>query len=218
MLLREDIIEGNFKFGEALSESKVANRYGVSRTPVREAFSFLGKEGLVRTEPQLGTYVFTINREDFGKLSEVRSILEVAALSAAMVDRRKALLRGWRKIVKNMEAAISKGSAAEYVCLDRKFHAILFDIADNFYLSEATFSFAAKMAAIQNRMGETKDHIAFSCAEHVELLALVEDKRDEVAKVLLDRHIRHKGEAFWKAAETQFTVGQPTSVPSEVEH
>jgi DNA-binding GntR family transcriptional regulator len=60
--LRREIVDGTFEMGEALSESMIAARYGVSRTPVREAFAFLGQEGLVRTEPQQGTYVFKISR------------------------------------------------------------------------------------------------------------------------------------------------------------
>ena len=82
--LRREIVEGEFELGQALSESKIAARYGVSRTPVREAFACLGLEGLVRTEPQQGTFVFTIDRDQFAQISEARSILETAALRLAV--------------------------------------------------------------------------------------------------------------------------------------
>lgn len=60
--LRDEIVNGGLGFGESLSETRIAARYDVSRTPVREAFACLSLEGLVITEPQQGTFVFTIDR------------------------------------------------------------------------------------------------------------------------------------------------------------
>src|SRR5919106_7086535 len=97
--LRREIVEGEFDFGQALSESKIAARYGVSRTPVREAFACLGLEGLVRTEPQQGTFVFTIDRAQFAQISEARSILETSALRLAIARGHADLVRHWQRFV-----------------------------------------------------------------------------------------------------------------------
>jgi DNA-binding GntR family transcriptional regulator len=64
------------------------------------------------------------------------------------------------------------------------------------------------MAAIQSRLSADEEHMEYSYAQHAELLQLVEEKRDQAAIELLDRHIRHKGESFWKAAEEQFAAVQ----------
>lgn len=198
--LRTGIVDGEFKLGEALSESMIAARYGVSRTPVREAFATLGLEGLVRTEPQQGTYVFTITREQFNQLSEVRSILECAAMRHAIERNRRLLIRGWTRILKAMHAAAQKGDGLQYCRLDGEFHHQLFELADNPHLIEATQSFATKIATIRNRLGASPEHMQRSYSEHENLLRLLEEGKVNSALELLDHHIRFKGETFWAAA------------------
>ena len=195
--LRWEIVEGAFALGESLSESMIAARYGVSRTPVREAFAFLGQEGLVRTEPQHGTYVFSITREEFARLSETRSILETAALRLSHERNRKALIRGWRRIAKAMQTTVSSERGLDYCRLDGEFHELLFNLADNPHLVEASQSFATKIATVRNRLGATGEHMRRSLGEHQELLKLLEADEIDRAVELLDRHIRFKGEAFW---------------------
>ena len=104
--LRREIVDGEFELGQALSESKIAARYGVSRTPVREAFACLGLEGLVRTEPQQGTFVFTVDRAQFAQISEARSILETSALRLAIERRHCDLVRQWNRSVEAMTIAL----------------------------------------------------------------------------------------------------------------
>lgn len=200
--LRREIVEGEFAFGEALSESKIAARYDVSRTPVREAFACLGLEGLVRTEPQHGTFVFTMDREQFAQISETRSILETAALRLAIERNRGDLIKHWKRLVTAMTAALRDGDAKRYSQCDGEFHQILFGLAANPFLPAAGQSFAAKMAAVRNRLGAQPEHMAQSFREHVELLELVKRNEAGLAADLLERHIRYKGESFWAMPET----------------
>src|SRR5687768_16604906 len=120
--LRREIVEGEFALGQALSESKIAGRYQVSRTPVREAFACLGLEGLVRTEPQHGTFVFTMDREQFAQLSETRAILETAALRLALERNGSALVEHWTCLIGAMTAAIESDDARRYSAADGEFH------------------------------------------------------------------------------------------------
>jgi DNA-binding GntR family transcriptional regulator len=200
--LRREIIEGEFDFGQALSESKIAARYGVSRTPVREAFACLGLEGLVRTEPQHGTFVFTMDRGQFAQISEARSILETAALRLAIERGHEDLVRQWTWLVEAMTAALRDKDAKRYTRCDGEFHQTLFNLAANPFLTAAGQAFSAKMAAVRNRLGAQPEHMAKSCAQHVELLALVERAEVGMAVDLLERHIRYKGESFWVVPNT----------------
>lgn len=204
--LRREIVDGTFALGEGLSESMIANRYGVSRTPVREAFALLGQEGLVRTEPQQGTYVFKITREKFNQLSETRSILETGALALALHRNRRALVKKWGRIVKAMTVAAEAGSSSEYCRLDGEFHETLFVLAGNPHLQEATQSFATMVATVRNRLGADLEHMKHSYKEHIQLLELVERGLDASVKELLDRHIRHKGDSFWAAMDQHIAL------------
>ena len=199
--LRREIVEGEFDLGQALSESKIAARYGVSRTPVREAFACLGLEGLVRTEPQQGTFVFTIDRPQFAQISEARSILETAALRLAVERARGDLVRQWQRFVDGMTTALEDKDAKSYSRIDGEFHQTLFRLAANPFLTAAGQAFAAKMAAVRNRLGAHPEHMAKSYDQHLELLALIERSDLEAALDLLERHIRHKGESFWSVPD-----------------
>src|SRR3990167_4574480 len=118
--LRREIVDGEFDFGQALSESKIAARYGVSRTPVREAFARLDLEGLVRTEPQHGTFVLTMDREQFAQISETRAIMEIAALRLAAERNRDELVQRWTRQVAAMKTAMEAGEGRRYSRSDRE--------------------------------------------------------------------------------------------------
>jgi len=195
--LRQEIIEGEFQMGEALSEAKIALRYGVSRTPVREGFACLGLEGLVHTAPQLGTFVFTMDQEEFNQISQVRSIWETAALRLVMTSNPEGLAAQWARLLASMEAALQAGQGKRYAAFDGQFHQALFDLAENPYLTASGHSFAAKIATVRTRQGAHPDHMKKSFREHSDLLACVQRNAMEEACTLLDYHIRVKGESFW---------------------
>ena len=77
--IREKILTGEFKPGQRMVEAKVAKSFGVSITPVREAFSTLVKQGLLTTFPYCGTYVTILTYEYAYDLIFVRKALETAA-------------------------------------------------------------------------------------------------------------------------------------------
>ena len=199
--LRDEIVDGEFQLGQALSESMIAEKYDVSRTPVREAFACLGLEGLLRTEPQQGTFVFTMDREQFAQMSRTRSILETAALSIVIETNPSALVKHWTRLCAAMAKAAAKEDAPRYSRYDGEFHQILFELADNPFLVAAGQSFSAKMAAVRNRLGSQPEHISKSLEQHIDLLRLVEEGKFRSASELLEHHIRFKGESFWAAAD-----------------
>lgn len=199
--LRQEIVDGTFDFGCALSETKIANRYGVSRTPVREAFARLELEELVRTEPQSGTYVFMMDREEFAQISETRSVLECAALRFAFERNLPDLKTKWRQVQSDMKEALDTGETTRYSELDGTFHDVLFELASNPYLTRARGVFAARMEAIRNRLGLTKEHTSKSFAEHTNLVELIETCKIDEAVDVLHRHITKKGAGFWSVPE-----------------
>lgn len=199
--LRQEIVEGAFEFGAALSESIISKRYEVSRTPVREAFARLELEELVHTEPQIGTYVFTMDREQFAQISETRSILECAALRLAFERNRPALTNRWKRLLERLEAAADRGDTRRYSAADGEFHDVLFALADNPYLDASRRPFAARMAAIRNRLGLSAEHIVKSRSEHRQLYELICGGEIEDAVSLLNDHITKKGAHFWSVPE-----------------
>ena len=204
--LRAEIVHGELGFGEFLSESRIAARYEVSRTPVREAFACLNIEGLVTTEPQQGTFVFTIDRNEYAVLGEARAILETAALRLAVVRDRDRLVKHWTRLVDGMAGAVAKLDSKRFSQLDGEFHRSIFKSAANPYLIAANQPFGAKMEAVRNRLGAQPEHMAHSMDQHFRLLGLVSDGAVDEAADLLTVHICIKGEAFWAESERLHSV------------
>ncbi len=195
--LREEIVSGDLEPGTALSEAKIAARLEVSRTPVREAFQRLELEGLVRTEPQRGTYVFTLGAKQLTDICDLRVCLESRALELSFACDREGLARGLGQVAKDMTEAREAGDDRLYLQLDTRFHQVLFDHADNDYLNEAYQTIASKMAALRNRLGAHADHMAKSYAEHCRIAELAAEGALEEARNLLIAHIGRKEGSYW---------------------
>src|ERR1700748_2376513 len=78
--LREGIINGKFRPGDRLNESKLARQYGVSRIPVRDALMQLQEQGLVMNHPRRGMFVNSLSEEDTQRINSLRIILEAEAI------------------------------------------------------------------------------------------------------------------------------------------
>jgi GntR family transcriptional regulator of gluconate operon len=120
--LRYAIISREFKPGQHLPELTLAERFGVSRVPIREALIRLDHEGLVRAEPRRGAFVVGMSLADIRELYEVRAILEVRgaqmAASAATPDNIASL----RHIIQRFNTEGKGGDSQALAAVDIAFH------------------------------------------------------------------------------------------------
>src|SRR5438093_349752 len=93
--LRRDILEREFDPGEPLTEHELSRRYGVSRTPVREALAKLERDRLVRVVPKKGAFVRALSHDDVRELYQVREALEALAIRLAAPHLDRAELEGF---------------------------------------------------------------------------------------------------------------------------
>ena len=129
--LREAIVEGVLAPGSRLSEVQVAKQLNVSRTPMREAFAQLEREGLVTILPRVGAYVRAVSLRDVEEIYTVRAALEclavqlaserITALGAAQLD----------DVISAMQASVEADDPASYVDALDRFYTIVMTIADN---------------------------------------------------------------------------------------
>jgi DNA-binding GntR family transcriptional regulator len=195
--LKQDIVNGEFELGEALSEVRIATQLDVSRTPVREAFARLELEGLVRTEPQRGTYVFTLEPDQLRDICDTRVYLETGALTAAFEKNKEALVQALSDIVQQMDKARSGQDDSLYLRLDTAFHQAIVDAAGNDFLNDAYQTIASKMAALRNRLGAHADHMAKSFVEHKRITELCGAGDLSGAIKVLVAHIGRKEGSYW---------------------
>jgi DNA-binding GntR family transcriptional regulator len=127
--LRERIVSTSLRPGEALSELRIAEAYGVSRTPVREAFKRLAEEGLLEVVPQVGTFVGRIDLRGVRDDHFVRETLEcrLVELAAARIDAvARARIRDNLAVQRR---ALSAGDAAGFFLADEAMHALIAELA-----------------------------------------------------------------------------------------
>ncbi|MFA7664769.1 MAG: GntR family transcriptional regulator [Burkholderiaceae bacterium] len=123
--LRSRIVSVSLVPGASLSEARLAECYGVSRTPVREAFKRLAEDGFLEVVPQVGTFVARIDMQGVRDANFVRETLEcrIVELAAGRMnaDRRAELARN----IRELEAALRSGEPDAYFRCDQAMHAML---------------------------------------------------------------------------------------------
>jgi DNA-binding GntR family transcriptional regulator len=128
-LLRREIIAGQLPPRAALSEKDLSQRFGVSRTPVREALIKLADEGLVDTYPQYGSFVAPIKLQDVYDSQFVREALECAAIERATermsADQAKAL----KAVLDRQRFLHRAGDNDGFFAADEEMHALIMEIA-----------------------------------------------------------------------------------------
>ena len=120
--LREWILSGEVGPHERLVEAKIAKEIGTSRTPVREALHSLELEGLIESIPRVGYRVKRISDEEAVEIWEIRSLIEVLAISWAVEKARERLIGELRKNIALAEERLSRGDVGAMVELDGRFH------------------------------------------------------------------------------------------------
>ncbi|MFZ7126462.1 MAG: GntR family transcriptional regulator [Desulfobacterales bacterium] len=130
-VLAEAILEGEFKGGDQLVELELQSHFGVSRSPLREAFRELEKQGLVVIVPRKGTYVKRITRKDIEEHFPVRAELEGLAARLAAANMNAAALDDMAGSLEKMRDAVKRGDTKGYYANHLRFHETFIDLAEN---------------------------------------------------------------------------------------
>lgn len=193
--LRSAILDGELELGDALSEDKIATTLGVSRSPVREAFTALEQEGLIHIRPQRGTFVFLPSREDTENLCAFRRIIETEALRLALQKKRAETLAAMRRNAEAMQDAIAAGDNLRSVHADTDFHGVAIENCGNPYLANAYRLVAGKMAALRSHRSSLPTRRNAS-EEHFAILSMLESGDVNRALEALGAHILKMAERY----------------------
>jgi DNA-binding GntR family transcriptional regulator len=203
--VRARIIDGRLKLGEALSENALAADLGISKTPVREALLQLKLERLVEVQPQRGTYVFQLAPDEVEQVSELREVLELAAVAAAIERNHRTLLARLTDIFGEMRAAYEADDTRAYRTLDGEFHQVMFDCCGNSYIADANVPVAFRMQALRTRLSAEAALNQRSFKEHRDMLKFVRAKDVAALQRLLRAHIRQTRESYLEVLERRET-------------
>ena len=129
--LREAILRGDLKPGERLMEIQLANKMGVSRTPIREAIRMLEQEGLAVTMPRKGAEVAKMTLKGMEDVLEIRAALDELACQLACERITEEQLVRLEQKKKDFEVSLKTGNVKQIAEADVNFHDVIYDATKN---------------------------------------------------------------------------------------
>lgn len=148
-IIKNAIVMGDLKLGEAISEIGICDKYNLSKTPVREALVILSHEGLVNKISRKGCFVFDITINEIEEIAELRFLLEEYAIKKSLNNNKKEFINNLNNIFAEMENASSKNDFLKYLEIDTKFHNAFFDYSDNKHLTDSYKKLSGKVEALR---------------------------------------------------------------------
>jgi DNA-binding GntR family transcriptional regulator len=195
--IREAIISGELLLGSKLSEQRIADMLGVSRSPVREAFAQLQAEGLVKVFPKRGSFVFTPDFQEADDLCEHRYILEAASLRRAIATNQDALVQALNKAIATMEKAIEKDDPQGFTKGDIEFHKAIITSGGNRSIGSSYRRTLSPLMALRTHLFiSMNENVERSMGEHYAVVKACELGQTDQAVALVKEHIFHLTEAY----------------------
>lgn len=185
-ILRKALFSGEYKSGDVLSLTGIAEQLGISRTPVREAFQTLEAEGLIELQMNRGAIVKPIGKKFITDHYEMRALLESEAAARAAVRRLPECAALLQKL-HSLLARIRDVSAEEYEDLNLAVHTAIWTAADN----ERLYKFLASLwnGPSVGFTASKLEHYTQSTQEHIGVLQAIERGDAEAARKIMTQHI-----------------------------
>jgi DNA-binding GntR family transcriptional regulator len=178
-LLEEAILEGELKPGERLRAEALAQRFGTSRTPIREALLQLEASGLVDVEPNRGAVVRSFDREDLRDLYEVRALIEphAAARAATRIDAEA------------LHRLAGLCDAPDQLVANEEFHRVILEAAQSPRLIVAMRAATGIPRAFRSAFWNDERQKAESLTCHRRLVSALEAADSDLAEATMRMHI-----------------------------
>ena len=197
--LREAIIAGELKPGERLMEVHLADKMGVSRTPVREAIRKLELEGLVEMLPRKGAHVADLSIKDIMDVLEVRSTLDGLASSLSATRITDDEIKELKHILAQFVNYVEKDNMQGLIKKDVEFHDIIYRSSRNDKLIQISSNLREHVQ--RYRVIYIKDYSSSRelIREHAEICDAISRRDPEAAMNSAHRHIKNQEETIIKA-------------------
>lgn len=201
--LRQAILKGELKPGERLMEIALANRLGVSRTPVREAIRMLELEGLVIMIPRKGAQVAQITEQDLNDVLEVRLGLEELAVRFACERITDEEIQELGIAVQEFEKKMAENDLSAQAEADVKVHEIIYSATHNRRLVQIINNIREQMYRYRIEYLKDVESRKTLVKEHYELWEALKRRDAECAVEKICVHIRNQQEAIRRSLEQE---------------
>jgi DNA-binding GntR family transcriptional regulator len=190
-VLRAAIVAGQMRPGVLYSVPTLAERFGVSATPVREAMLDLAKEGLVDSVRNKGFRVTELSDKDLDDITQLRALIEVPTVAQLAPVITEADVEALRPLAQAIVDSAAAGDLIRYLEDDRRFHLRLLALAGNPRLVDVVRYLRAQTRLYGLDQLVEQGRLTASAAEHLELLDALRAHDALWAEAVMRRHIGH---------------------------
>ncbi|WP_099827274.1 GntR family transcriptional regulator [Oceaniglobus indicus] len=194
--LEDMILSGDFAEGERLDEIRLAERFSVSRTPVREAFQRLAQSGLIEQIPRRGVFVRRPGPVELVEMFEVMAEFEALAGRLAALRISDAALAVLEAANDNCRAALSEGNADLYYVENERFHHVIYEQSGSAFLQQEVGRLHRRLKPYRRMQLRLRGRMSQSMAEHEDIVAALTAGDAGRAADLLRGHVAIQGEKF----------------------
>ncbi|HEY0122461.1 MAG TPA: GntR family transcriptional regulator [Rhizobium sp.] len=205
--LEQMILDGSLPPGERLDEMDLARRFGLSRTPVREAIKSLLAIGLVETRGRQGTHVTILSIPALIEMFDVMASLE--GLCAKLAARRAMLAEraAMRKVHADLVKAYEVGDPVAFYKVNQEFHDLLYAAAHTHFIADQAIQLRRRIGAYRLRATYQPGRMLSTLSEHVRIMDAIDAGDPEAAQRAASEHVQLLGDQL-----TDFISSLPPSM------
>lgn len=188
-LLRDEIIKLSLKPGALIDKAEICERLRVSRFPVSDAISRLGREGLVSVEPQHGSFVARIRLEDILQAGFIRRAIEGEACAWLALNMPDGMLPALDASLEQQAQMLQDEDTQAFAHEDDTFHAILLNALKRPKVMEAVIAAKAHFARVNHLVNPVIQRLELTFNDHRAIVDALHTRNPDAARQAMGRHI-----------------------------
>ena len=194
--LQTEIFEGGFANGDRLNETALAQRFGVSRTPLREALKILATSGMVEQIPNRGVFIRQPGPVELLNMFEVMSELEAICGRLAAKRITTEALDQLHQVSEQCQQAKERNDPDDYYLHNETFHQIIYQQSGNAFLEQETLKLQQRLQPFRRMQLRYRGRLAQSLNEHETIVQALVDGDAPRAEAALRDHVTVQGDKF----------------------
>jgi len=194
--IRDAIITGAITSGSRVSEPELAEKYGISRTPIREAFRQLESEGYLKVVPRKGAVVTSYTQKDIEEFYAIKSILEGYAAKLACTRLSEKEIDRLQAINDKLSELCDQSDIKQFFKIHNDFHDIFIKSADNEKLREMINLLVTRFQRLRLMSLSQPGRMAISVQEHKKIIAAFRERDCEAAELLVRKNAEYGGKVL----------------------
>lgn len=188
-ILRSRIITGEYEMGEKLIENKIAKELKVSRTPVRDAFKELTKDGLVEYVPNKGCFAKGFSKKDMADIYKVRTAVEQLAIEMAIENKDEETMQKLREQLEVMNFYTEQKMSDRLLQANEEFHNLIYQMTKSRFIVQVLKSYQDYVHLARKSTLSKETNLPEIYQEHVQILETLEAGDIERAKEVVAKHL-----------------------------